>query len=81
VGDEFRYECGLRDRLRDRDRLRKRSCESHGRLAITGDPTQRANVAGVIVSLDCQTISAITSPVCVCEPVRMLMRWNSIMDV
>lgn len=81
VGDQFRYECGLRDRFRNRDRLRKRSCESHGRLAVTGNPTQGASIADVIVSLERQTIGAFTGPVCVRKPVRMLMRWIAIMDM
>lgn len=81
MGDQFRYECGLRDRFRNRDRLRKRSCESHGRLAVTGNPTQGASIADVIVSLERQTIGAFTGPVCVRKPVRMLMRWIAIMDM
>ena len=81
VGDQFRYERGLRDRLRDQDRLRKRSCESHGRLAISGNPTQGASIADVIVSLERQTIGVFTGPMCVREPERMLMRWIAIMDM
>ena len=81
MGDQLRYECGLRDRFRDRDGLRKRSCESHGRLAITRNPTQGASIADVIVGLDRQTICAFTGPVCVGEPVRMLMRRIAIMDM
>ncbi len=81
VGDQFRYERGLRDPLRDQDRLRKRSCESHGRLAITGNPTQRACIANVIVSLDRQTICAFTRPMCVSESMGVLMAWITVVDV
>ena len=81
VGDQFRYERGLCERFRNRDRFRKRSCESHGTLAVTGNPTQRANIADVIVRVERQTIGVFTGPVCVREPVRMLMRWIAIMDV
>jgi len=81
VGDEFRYECGLYDRFRDRDRLGKRSCNSYGRLAIPGNPTQGACIANVIVSIDRQTICAFASPVGVGEAVRMLMRWITVVDV
>ena len=81
MGDQFRYERGLCERFRNRDRFRKRSCESHGRLAISGNPTQGASIADVIVSLERQTIGVFTGPVCVREPVRMLMRWIAIMGV
>ena len=82
MGDQFRYESGLRDRFPDRDGgLRKRGCKSHGRFAISGNPTQGASIAGVIVRLERQTIVAFTGPVCVGEPVRMLMRWIAIVDV
>ena len=81
MGDQFRYESGLRDRLRYRDGLRKRCGKTDGILAITGNPTQRAGIANVVVSLDRQTTCAFISPVCVGEPVRMLMRWIAIVDV
>ena len=81
VGDQFRCESGLRDRFRYRDGLRKRCRKSDGILAITGNPTQRASIADVIVSLDRQTTCAFISPVWVGEPVRMLMRRIAIMDV
>lgn len=35
----------------------------------------------MIVSLERQTIGVFTGPVCVREPVRMLMRWIAIMGV
>jgi hypothetical protein len=35
----------------------------------------------VIVRLERQTIGVFTGPVCVGEPVRMLMRWIAIMHV
>jgi hypothetical protein len=81
VGDQFRYESGLRDRFRDRDGLRKLSGNSHGRIAISRNPTQGASIADGIAGLERRTVGAFTGPVSVGEPVRMLMRWIAIMDV
>ncbi len=82
MGDQFRYESGLRNRFPDRDGgLRKRGCKSHGRFTVSGNPTQGASIAGVIVRLERQTIGTFTGPVCVGEPVRMFMRWIAIMDM
>jgi hypothetical protein len=81
MGDQFRYESGLRGRFRDRDGLRKRGGKSHGTFALFGNPTQKASIADVIIRLDLQTIGAVTVPVRVGEPVRMFMRWIPIMDM
>lgn len=80
VGDEFGYESGLGDRFRDRYGLRYGGNESNRGFAVTGNPAKGANVTHVIVRLECGT-PGFAGPMCMGEPVRVLMRWIAIVDV
>jgi len=81
VGDQFRYECGLYDRFRNRDRLGKRSCKPHGRLAISGNPTKRTSFTGVILGLQGRAIVVLGGPMSVSESMGMLRAWITVVDV
>jgi len=81
VGDEFRYESGLGDRFRDRYGLRHGRDESHGEFAVSSNPTQGASITHVIVGPERRALRFLTGPMCMGEPVCVLMRWIAIVDV
>ena len=79
--DEVRYESGLGDRFRDRYGLRRGRDESHGGFAVSSNPTQGASITHLIVGLKRWALRFLTGPMCMGEPVRVLMRWIAIVDV
>lgn len=81
VWDEFRYERGPSIGFRDRHGLRQGRGESHGGFAISSNPAQRTRITHVVIGLESRTLSFVTAPMRVGEPVRMLVRWIAIVDM
>lgn len=81
MGDEPRNYNGLNERCRDGHSLRQSRNKARGRLSVTGNPTERPGITGVIAGLKLRTLGFFIGPVYVGETVGMLMPWVAIVHV